>query len=185
MNAMTSRRAQSRTAMLVLAGLLVGCAPEDAARKTAAQPSPACAGDHATQRTPTQGGAVSTDTDGVVRIQLKIGDDIVTATLNDTPPAREFAAMLPTTISMHELLNQEKAGELPRDITVDGAQRESTYEVGEIGYWAPGNDIAIVYAGGGRPIPQPGLVRLGTVDGGLDVVAAAGDEFEMTVERCD
>jgi hypothetical protein len=93
--------------------------------------------------------------------------------------------MLPTTISMHELLNQEKAGELPRDITVDGAQRESTYEVGEIGYWAPGNDIAIIYAGGGRPIPQPGLVRLGTVDGGLDVVAAAGDEFEMTVERCD
>ena len=38
---------------------------------------------------------MSTDTDGVVRIQLKIGDDIVTATLNDTPPAREFAAMLP------------------------------------------------------------------------------------------
>ena len=48
-----------------------------------------------------------------------------------------------------------------------------------------GNDIAIIYAGGGRPIPQPGLVRLGTVDGGLDVIAAAGDEFEMTVERCD
>ena len=69
---------------------------------------------------------MSTDTNGVVRIQLKIGDDIVTATLNDTPPAREFAAMLPTTISMHELLNQEKAGELPRNITVDGAQREST-----------------------------------------------------------
>jgi len=128
---------------------------------------------------------VSTDANGVVRVQLKIGDEIVTAGLDDTPPAREFAAMLPTTISMHELLSQEKAGELPRGITVDGAQRESTYAVGMIGYWAPSNDIAIIYAGDGRPVPQPGLVRLGTVDGGLDVVAAAGDEFEMTVERCD
>ena len=128
---------------------------------------------------------MSTDNDGVVRIQLKIGEDIVTATLNDTPPAREFAAMLPTTISMHELLNQEKAVNCPETSRSTGHSGSRPDEVGEIGYWAPGNDIAIIYAGGGRPIPQPGLVRLGTVDGGLDVVAAAGDEFEMTVERCD
>jgi hypothetical protein len=128
---------------------------------------------------------MSTDTAGVVRIQLRIGDDIATATLKGTPPARELAAMLPMTIRMHELLNQEKAGELPRDITVGRAQRESTYEVGGIGYWAPGNDIAIIYAGGGRPIPQPGLVRLGTVHTGLGVIASAGDDFEMTIERHD
>jgi hypothetical protein len=58
--------------------------------------------------------------------------------------------------------------------------------VGELAYWSPGNDIAIFYADDGQAIPQPGLVRLGTIDTGLDVIAAAaGDDFEMTIEPLD
>lgn len=56
--------------------------------------------------------------------------------------------------------------------------------MGELAYWSPGNDIAIFYADG-QAIPQPGLVRLGTIDTGLDVIAAAGDDFQMTIEPLD
>jgi hypothetical protein len=72
-----------------------------------------------------------------------------------------------------------------RELSIDRARREFDYEVGELAYWSPGNDIAIFYADDGQAIPQPGLVRLGTIDTGLDVIAAAGDDFEMTIEPLD
>jgi hypothetical protein len=114
-----------------------------------------------------------------------MGDGVATATLDDTAPARDFAAMLPVTISMHDLFGREKPGRLPRQLDIDPATREYRYEVGEIAYWSPGNDIAIFYADDGQAIPQPGLVRLGTIDAGLDVIATAGGDFEMTIEPLD
>jgi hypothetical protein len=128
---------------------------------------------------------VNTYTSGVVRIRLIIGGRAATATLDDTAPARDFAAMLPATISMHDLLGREKPGRLPRQLDIAGAPREHRYEVGEIAYWAPGNDIAIFYADDGEPIPPPGLVRLGVVDTGLDAIATAGKDFQMTIEPLD
>ena len=119
------------------------------------------------------------------RIRLIIGDRVATATLEDTAAARGFAAMLPVTISMHDLLGREKPGRLPRQLDIAGAPREYRYEVGEIAYWAPGNDIAIFYADDGQSIPQPGLIRLGAVDTGLDVIATAGKDFQMTIEPLD
>jgi hypothetical protein len=57
--------------------------------------------------------------------------------------------------------------------------------VGELACWAPGNDLAIFYADDGQTIPQPGLVRLGTIDTGLEVIAAAGNEFPLTIQPLD
>ena len=45
--------------------------------------------------------------------------------------------------------------------------------------------VVIYNADDGQTIPQPGLVRLGTIDTGLEVIAAAGNDFEMTIEPLD
>lgn len=126
-----------------------------------------------------------TDPTGTVRIRLIIGGDVATATLEDSAAARAFTAMLPTTIHMHDLFGREKPGRLPRELSIDRATREFDYQVGELAYWAPGNDIAIFYADDGQTIPQPGLVRLGTIDTGLEVIAAAGNDFQMTIQPLD
>ena len=123
-----------------------------------------------------------TGPEGNRRIRLIIGDRVAIATLEDTAAARDFAAMLPMTMSMRDLLGREKPGRLPRSLGLDGARREYRYQVGEIAYWPPGNDIAIFYADDGQAIPQPGLVRLGTVDAGLDVIATADSDFDMSIE---
>ncbi len=34
-------------------------------------------------------------------------------------------------------------------------------------------------------MPSPGLIPLGTVDDGLDVIAAAGDDFDLTITALD
>jgi hypothetical protein len=103
----------------------------------------------------------------------------------NSAPARDLAAMLPTTIDMRDLLGREKTGRLPRQLNIDGTTREFDYQVGELAYWSPGNDLVIFYADDGQAIPQPGLVRLGTIDTGLEVIAAAGNDFELTVEPLD
>jgi hypothetical protein len=45
--------------------------------------------------------------------------------------------------------------------------------------------VVIYYADDGQTIPQPGLVRLGTIDTGLEVIAAAGNDFQLTIEPLD
>ncbi len=175
-------RAHRGVAVAVLAASLTGCAADQAADRS----SPTSTAPAATPSSePTAGAAVPTDPAGTVRIRLIIGDDVATATLEDTAAARDFAAMLPTTIDLHDLLGREKAGRLPRQLDIDRARREFDYQMGELAYWSPGTDIAIFYADDGQAIPQPGLVRLGTIDTGLEVMAAAGNDFEMTIEPLD
>jgi hypothetical protein len=119
-----------------------------------------------------------------MKVRLKVGDSTATATLLDNETARDFASLLPVTLDMHDLFGREKAGQLPRPLAEAGGN-ESSYEVGEIGYWPPEHDVAIYYADDGESIPSPGIIPLGRVDSGLDAIASAGDSFRMTIEPID
>ncbi|MGK5112662.1 MULTISPECIES: cyclophilin-like fold protein [unclassified Geodermatophilus] len=119
-----------------------------------------------------------------MRIRLTIADRQATATLEDNPAARDLLSMLPVTIPMGDLFGREKPGPLPRALAGD-VEPVFRYRVGQVAYWPPNHDIFVVYAGEGLPVPGPGLVPLGTVDDGLDVVADAGDDFELTITALD
>jgi hypothetical protein len=131
---------------------------------------------------------VSGDRDAsVVRIELVVGDRIATATLTETPQARDFAAMLPVTLNMEDRFGQAKTSQLPHELDVDHATRSRSYRAGDLSYWSPtgkpASKIAIVYDAWGQAVPPPGLVRLGTVDAGLDAIASAGNHSTMTIRR--
>ena len=53
----------------------------------------------------------------------------------------------------------------------------------DIYYWPPSGDIAIIYDDLGQSIPPPGMVRLGSVDSGLDAIASAGNRFTVWIDR--
>jgi hypothetical protein len=105
-----------------------------------------------------------------------------TATLADTPTARDFASQLPLTLDMHDLLSREKPGTLPRPLHPTG-EGKATYEAGDLGYWSPNHDLAIFYRHDGQTIPDPGIVHLGRMQTGLDAIAEAGDSFRLTIDR--
>jgi hypothetical protein len=108
------------------------------------------------------------------RVRLSIGNSETTATLLDNETARDFAALLPVTLDLHDLLDREKPGQLPRALSEAGGH-QFTYEVGDVGYSPPSQDVAIFDADDGqRTIPSPGIIFLGRVDSGLDVIASAG-----------
>jgi hypothetical protein len=119
-----------------------------------------------------------------MRIRLTTGSRQATATLEDNAASRDLASMLPVTVAMSDLFGREKPGPLPRALTGD-VKPVFTYRVGQLAYWPPDHDIFVVYAGDGLPVPSPGLIPLGTIDTGLDVIAAAGNNFELTITALD
>ena len=118
-----------------------------------------------------------------MQIRLAVDGHTATATLNDNPTARDFASLLPLTLNMQDLFGREKPGRLPRPI--NPGESQATYQVGDLGYWAPSHDLAIFYADDGQTIPSPGIVIIGRIDSGLDVIAEAGGSFQLTIECLD
>ncbi|WP_142025124.1 cyclophilin-like fold protein [Blastococcus colisei] len=119
-----------------------------------------------------------------MRIRLGIGGQEAIGTLEDNPVTRDLVSLLPVTVPMGDLFGREKPGPLPRALTGD-VEPVFTYRIGQIAYWPPSHDIFVVYDGDGLRVPGPGLVPLGTVDTGLGVIAAAGDDFDMTIAVLD
>src|SRR5881296_3710096 len=115
-----------------------------------------------------------------VKIKLTIDNKILTATLADNATARDFASLLPLTLTMNDLFGREKFGHLPTPISEEG-RRAHTYEVGQIAYWAPGPDVAIYYRQDGQPIPDPGIVVLGTINCGVEAFDVPG-ATRVTIE---
>jgi hypothetical protein len=122
-------------------------------------------------------GALAT---GGEKIRIHQGDRAVTATLNDSAAARDFVAMLPLTLHMHDWLSREKVAAVPGPIS-EASEGTPNYNVGDLGYWRPSNHFVIYYANDGTKLPPPGIVLLGKIDGAAAIFDAPGD-LDVTVE---
>jgi hypothetical protein len=116
----------------------------------------------------------------VQRIRIRMGDQVVTGTLNQSEAARDFASMLPLTIDMDDHLRREKTGVIPGRLS-ERTQGSRTYEVGDLGHWRPRNTFVIFYRHDGLTIPGPGIVRIGKLDSGMEVFDIPGT-VKVTVE---
>lgn len=116
-----------------------------------------------------------------MKIRLQVGATSLTATLLDSKASRDFASLLPLSLTMNDLFRREKYGHLPRSISGEG-RRSHAYEVGQIAYWTPGPDVAVYYRQGGQPIPDPGIIILGTIDSNVEVFDVPG-ATKVTIER--
>jgi hypothetical protein len=174
----TFRSVRGRTAAVLatasLVAVLAGCStesPTGSSNTTAPSPS-----------TVVSPPSAST---GSVRIVLRFGDELATATLSDTPAAREFAAMLPLQLNLRDPMGQAKSGPLPRPIDAAGGEPVFDPAVGEIYYSANSSTFAIFYEDLGQSIPDPGLIRLGTVDTTTDRIAEAGNRLTVQMYLAD
>jgi len=100
------------------------------------------------------------------KIRITVNKFEVKATLNDTEMSHDFISLLPLELRMKDLFCREKFANLPRSISKKGTQIQN-YEVGDIAYWAPGEDITIFYRQDTQKMEE-GLYKLGKV---LDDIA--------------
>jgi hypothetical protein len=95
-------------------------------------------------------------------IHITIGEQRFQATLVDSAATRDLVAQLPVTIDMTDHGGVEKTGPLPSPLSLDGQPDAADPDVGDVGYYAPGNDLVLYY---GDQSSYAGIVVLGRLDG--------------------
>jgi hypothetical protein len=114
-----------------------------------------------------------------VKINIRIGDRSIPATLNDSKAAQDFASLLPLSLTLEDYASTEKIGDLPRKLSIDGAPPGFDPSVGDITYYAPWGNLAIFYKDFEY---SSGLVSLGTLASGADIFASR-PSMQVTFER--
>lgn len=120
-----------------------------------------------------------------VKVSMRIGDTTTQATLTDKATARAFAATLPVTVQMSDMLERELYGSLPQPLPAPGSDRQTDYQAGQLVYWPPGPGLAVYYKHAGPPVPGPGMVVLGTIDENLDAFTGLDGTAQVTIARAD
>jgi hypothetical protein len=112
--------------------------------------------------------ADSSDPQGkTMKVRLNVEGTAITATLLDNATARDFASLLPLTLTLQDYAATEKISYLPRKLSTEGAPPGSDPSVGDIAYYAPWGNVALFYRDFGY---SNGLIRIGTMDSGIDVL---------------
>lgn len=114
-----------------------------------------------------------------MEIRMTIGEIVLNARLLDNATSRDFLSLLPITLTLRDYAGTEKASDLPRRLSTDGAPAGAAAAVGDIAYYAPWGNLAIFYRDFGY---AAGLVRLGKIESGIEQLAVASDPFTATME---
>lgn len=113
-----------------------------------------------------------------MKIRIAFNGRDFTATLDDTPSARDLASMLPLDLTIDDYSTNEKIAYLPRKLTEDGSGPFTNEAAGDLCYYAPWGNLAFFYAGYRY---SRGLIRLGRLDGGVELLLVRG-KFPLRVE---
>jgi hypothetical protein len=114
-----------------------------------------------------------------MKIRMLVDEAVVaTATLNDNECARDFIALLPLDLALEDYAASEKIADLPRKLTTKGAPAAYAPSAGDICLYAPWGNLAIFYRDGEL---SDGLVLLGRIDAGLDVMREAAGRVTVAV----
>jgi hypothetical protein len=111
-------------------------------------------------------------------ITIAIGSHVAKATLYDTAASRDFAALLPLTLSLRDYNNTEKIADLPGKLSTEGAPEGFTPSACDLTYYVPWGNLALFYKGFRY---SPGLVSLGKVTSGMEYLTA-DDGADVTFE---
>jgi hypothetical protein len=152
---MPTSRAAVYAALLTVIGLTVaGCGENDQSGNTRGGTPPTSLSPDGTDSSPHR--------EGQMKIQITVGDQHLQATIFDSPAGRDLIAQLPLTIDMVDHGSVEKTGPLPAPLSRDGQPDGADPDVGDLGYYAPGNDLVFYY---GDQSYYPGIVIIGRLDG--------------------
>jgi len=106
-----------------------------------------------------------------MQISMDIEGTTITATLDNSEAAKDFLSLLPLSVTLEDYAATEKIGDLPRRLSTTGSPSGMTPHVGDVTYYAPWGNLAIFHK---EYSYAKGLVRLGVLDSGIEVVRRPG-----------
>lgn len=140
----------------------------------------ACAPGSSVAQTPA-GASRSPSKDPSMKIRLIVGEQVATATLYDNATAKDFASLLPLSLTMTDYDTIERVSDLPRKLSTQGAPEGMAPVAGELTHYAPWGNLAIFI----KPRSYSrSLLPLGKIDDGLAIVSQPGP-YKMRIERVE
>ena len=116
------------------------------------------------------------------RIVMKVDDQEIFVTLNNSKASLDFVAMLPATLHFRDYNSTEKVSDLPGILSTSGSPAGFDPSVGDLAYYAPWGNLAIFYRDFGD---SNSLVSLGRLESGIEILAAKQGEFSVLIEAVE
>ena len=113
-----------------------------------------------------------------MKIRMDVDGTRITATLDDNATSKDFASLLPLTLSLDDYNGTEKISDLPKKLTTRGAADGVEPAAGDIAYYAPWGNLAIFYKDFEY---SRGLVKLGAIESGARAFERPGS-LRVTIE---
>lgn len=111
-----------------------------------------------------------------MHVDFAFNGQAFTATLFDSPSARDLAAMLPLNLMIDDYSTNEKIAYLPRKLSEAGGGPFANEAPGDLAYYAPWGNLVFYYASYRY---SPGLIRLGRLEDGVTPLLTRG-RFPLT-----
>ena len=120
------------------------------------------------------------------RIKITVKDITVHAELFDTRTAAAIAGALPIETTPEEW-GDEFYFEIPVEMSLDETATTKV-KIGDIGYWPPGNDLAIFFgptpiSSGAEPVPASDVNLVGRITGDATVLRNAKGARKIRIEK--
>jgi len=116
-----------------------------------------------------------------MKIRLSVAGQVASATLYDNATARDFASLLPLSLTMTDYARIERVADLPRKLSTQGAPDGMAPAAGELTHYAPWGNLAIFIEP--RSFSRS-LLPLGKVNEGLSILAQPGP-YQVLIERIE
>ena len=116
-----------------------------------------------------------------MKIRMNVEGKSVTASLLANETSRDFASLLPLTLTLKDYGDTEKIGDLPRKLTTAGAPPGSEPTVGDLAFYAPWGNLAVFLKDFEY---SSGLVLVGKLDSGVEALNRPG-LLKVTIERIE
>jgi len=129
----------------------------------------------------TAGAAPAFSQEAAMKIRLTVGGQVATATLYDNATARDFASLLPLSLTMTDYDTIERVASLPRKLSTQGAPDGMAPVAGELTHYAPWGNLAIFIQP--RSFSRQ-LLPLGKLDDGLSILSQPGP-YHVRIERIE
>lgn len=115
-------------------------------------------------------------------VKLIVNGQEFEATLYDTPAANSLYELLPLELSFEDYNGVEKIAYLTQELITQGEPESFDPSVGDLCLYAPWGNLSIFYQDFRL---SDGLISLGHIDSGMDVISAMGEDFSVTMEKVE
>jgi len=116
-----------------------------------------------------------------MKIRMNVEGRLVIVTLHDNAAARDFASLLPLSLTLQDYAVIERISDLPRGLSTAGAPAGMTPEAGDLTYYAPWGNLAVFVQG--RAYAR-GLLPLGRIESDLAALQRPGP-LKVRIERME